>query len=307
MNPSAHTCSASSLAAGEPLAGTAVERVNTWILVEVSDGWGRKGVEDTAMPEALRAQLLRAAALPAVRPQLIRRPGGPGQRVAAFVVRSGAVETVEHLSAENLDALSSVDLVSWVAGEGEPPAGATRSAASEAPLILVCAHGKRDRCCAEHGVALFTALERELGDAVWQSSHLNGHRFAATAVVFPGGWQYGRLGVDDASGLAAAVRGRRLYRLDRARGRTSQSNAVQAAELAWRALDPSARSTLDAPSIDVEETSGDTIVTVSGKRFRVTQAPSPTSLVQSCGTEPATPPRWSASLLATSPGARTMV
>jgi hypothetical protein len=65
--------------------------------------------------------------------------------------------------------------------------------------VLVCTHGRRDRCCGARG----TALAKELDDAppqlddgspvrIWRTSHLGGHRFAPTALVLPQGtmWAY---------------------------------------------------------------------------------------------------------------------
>jgi len=62
--------------------------------------------------------------------------------------------------------------------------------------VLICGHGRRDRCCGSMG----TALEKELLDGdplgpgveVWRTSHTGGHRFAPTAIVLPEGsfWGY---------------------------------------------------------------------------------------------------------------------
>jgi len=58
--------------------------------------------------------------------------------------------------------------------------------------VLVCSHGRRDRCCGSLGTSLARELmseSRPLGkDArVWRTSHTGGHRFAATAIVLPQG------------------------------------------------------------------------------------------------------------------------
>jgi len=57
--------------------------------------------------------------------------------------------------------------------------------------VLVCTHGRRDRCCGSLGMALASEiwadpLEDE-GVRLWRTSHTGGHRFAPTAVVLPGG------------------------------------------------------------------------------------------------------------------------
>ena len=75
--------------------------------------------------------------------------------------------------------------------------GARRSSTSHrAPTrltdVLVCTHGRRDRCCGSLGTALAQELladPGQLGEGVrvWRTSHTGGHRFAATAVVLPQG------------------------------------------------------------------------------------------------------------------------
>ena len=57
--------------------------------------------------------------------------------------------------------------------------------------VLVCTHGRRDRCCGSMG----TALAAEL-DGVVRTSHTGGHRFAPTAVVLPYGTAWAFLDAD---------------------------------------------------------------------------------------------------------------
>ena len=67
------------------------------------------------------------------------------------------------------------------------------------PLLLVCTHGKHDRCCARYGRPLYQALEEQAEDDwVWQSSHLGGDRFAGNVVVLPEGLYFGRVEPGDA-------------------------------------------------------------------------------------------------------------
>jgi hypothetical protein len=58
--------------------------------------------------------------------------------------------------------------------------------------VLICGHGRRDRCCGRTGARLAVELLADpgrLGDAVrvGRTSHTGGHRFAPTAMVFPDG------------------------------------------------------------------------------------------------------------------------
>ncbi len=63
--------------------------------------------------------------------------------------------------------------------------------------LLICTHGKRDVCCGQAGMALYSTISSQLGDPlgkvrVWRASHTGGHRFAPTALTFPDGyaWAY---------------------------------------------------------------------------------------------------------------------
>ncbi len=213
------SCSELSLAAGEVLAGTATT-ARRWLLVEVRGAWGRDAVADSALPGRVREALEEFEG----RPVLIRRPD---RRQGVTVVYAESGEDggqARRLELERLDELPGADL-----DAGVPLGG---------PLVLVCAHGRRDACCARLGVPLYEALGAHLPAAsLWQASHLGGHRFAPNVVVLPSGVQLGRVPVAEAAGVAAALAAGRIP-LDRYRGRALYDAHVQAAEIAVRqALD----------------------------------------------------------------------
>ncbi len=215
-------CAELSEAVGEPLGGTAVT-ARAWLLLEVPGAWPRdvsaEGVLPQAAEDAVRSWL---EATPGGRLQFIRRPGRSGPRRLAFVVRAEpGVEESRRIELADLDDLSAETLLE----RGEPTGGS---------LVLVCAHGSRDRCCSLRGTAVFGVLARNLGEEeLWISSHLGGHRFAANVVVLPAGLQFGRVTPQEAPYLVARALGGRIE-LDRYRGRTSYDAAVQAAEQAVR-------------------------------------------------------------------------
>ncbi len=101
------------------------------------------------------------------------------------------------------------------------------------PTVLVCVHGRRDRCCAQHGAAVYRSLQSRLGD-VWQNSHLGGHRFAACVVSLPDGLMYGRLRAEHADAFAAAQYAGEVGALDLLRGRCAYDRPTQAAEIFLR-------------------------------------------------------------------------
>ena len=75
--------------------------------------------------------------------------------------------------------------------------------------LLVCSHGRRDRCCGSLGTVLAKELMADPGSLgedvrVWRTSHTGGHRFAATAVVLPQGTSWAFC---DRDALERVVRG----------------------------------------------------------------------------------------------------
>ena len=212
---SSFACSELSLAAGEPLAGTATQG-SDWLLVEVRGAWGRDAIQESGLATALRGEL---AEYPG-KVILIRRPD---RRVGATVIQATVREgggTATRLDLASLEQLSIGDL----------PAG---DVASD-PLLLVCTHGRRDACCARLGAPLYEALGRHVApEQLWQASHLGGHRFAPNVVVLPHGIQLGRIPLGRAREVVDAVTRGRIP-LDLYRGRTLYSPSVQAAEIAVR-------------------------------------------------------------------------
>jgi len=221
-------CSAQSLASGEPIGGTATAEVDAWLLIEHRGRWERD-IANCDLPAAASRWLTEMGARHRrLRTQLIqRRHDNDGGPVRVFVVIAGSPGTVRRFEIENHEQLPDIDLDGLLSGE--------RDAGMPGPdsLYLVCTHGRRDRCCAMHGLALVRTLqETELDGELWQSSHQGGHRFAATMLYLPAGVHYGRLVPEDAEMVAAAHRRGEIFDLSRYRGQTRYSRAVQTAE-AW--------------------------------------------------------------------------
>jgi hypothetical protein len=223
-------CSTRSVELDEPVAGTAVV-ARHWILLELDAPWARKAIDSAGLGARVRAHIEAAlVAVPNARLQLIRRPDtGPGAVRLMIVSMSDSGErTIRAWRPASLDDVCDIDLTAAC----RTLAGGTPV---DDPLVLVCTHGRRDRCCAIAGVPVFRALHALQPQMVWQTSHLGGHRFAATAVVFPAGVQYGRLGPTDAPALLDAVATDTIMALDRYRGRTGLSRPAQVAAIAIRA------------------------------------------------------------------------
>ena len=81
------------------------------------------------------------------------------------------------------------------------------------------------------------ALAAIAPEQVWQTSHLGGHRFAATAVVLPTGVQLGRLAPSEADQVWQGIQSGTIHSLERYRGNTSWPKAAQAAAIKVRAVE----------------------------------------------------------------------
>lgn len=263
------TCSVSSLLAGEPLAGTAVAGRWRWLGIEYRPAWAAQGVEQAAFPPEVRAFVDAFAARPGHRVQLLRRPD---RRSGPLVVQLADLRagTVREASVERYEALSSLDLDAMPRVRG--------------PVLWVCTHGQRDRCCGVDGGRVFAAARR-LSDGVWQTSHLGGHRFAPTLLALPQGVCYGRVAPDEVGELLGAIDRGALHRLDRVRGRVAWSRAAQAAEVeVRRTLGDDRATTVELVSEDEDGV----MLRVRGRTFRVTvdTVPLDRPVRSSCGKAP---------------------
>ncbi len=214
-------CSVASVEAGESLAGTAVESVDRWLLLEVTEPWAPKALQTEALPASVRAKLADWQSAPRTRLQLIRRPGRAGKRPLVMQVSSVAGrQEASRLELDRHEDLLELDL------DALPATAAT-------PICLVCVHGQRDRCCALHGSAVFRAIQSQ-GVETWQSSHLGGHRFAACVLWLPDGLMYGRLRAEHAPAFVRARQAGELGDMDLFRGRCAYDSPTQAAEIFLR-------------------------------------------------------------------------
>jgi len=223
-------CAEVSAAAGEPVAASA-SRVEHWIVVEHTGAWPYEPLEAGVFAGPVRDHLAdQLDRLGRSRLVLVKRPGR-FRRDSVRVVYGRTPERGHHFYALELERhgqLLEIDFVGALhegRGHGEP---------LDHPLLLVCTHGKRDRCCARYGQTLCQALHAAgHPEWVWQASHVGGDRFAGNLVCLPEGLYFGRVGRTEAEAvLAAYVAGR--IELEHYRGRSCYAFPVQAAEAAVR-------------------------------------------------------------------------
>ncbi|EFL03042.1 sucrase ferredoxin family protein, partial [Streptomyces sp. SPB78] len=193
-------CATASRALGEPLAGTAAT-ARTWLLIEQPGPWGAKALTSSRLDPGLGRRLEEAARGTGVRLGLIRRPGRtaptPTRRVfAAHVVPGQGWVHEASIPSDDAERLLALDLKELGAGNAtsflDEAHGVSGTPYTGAPLVCVCANGKRDRCCALLGRPLAAELRAAGTEGVWEVTHLGGHRFSPTLLVLPYGYAYGR-------------------------------------------------------------------------------------------------------------------
>ena len=301
-------CSLESRAADEPLSGTA-PYATAWIIVESPGSWGRDAVADSRLPAHVREHLMGAKAA-GVSVLLARHPDRPvragQQELNVWVARSVAGGMLlRHGLLSDLTPLAAWDMSAIAAGSLPALGSVTRE-----PLLLVCTHGKRDRCCAVNGRALLTSLLEvatpEQRARIWESSHIGGHRFAPVTLSLPSGAVHGRVDTAAAADLLARHETGRVV-IDNLRGRSGLLAPCQAAAGAVREL----TGVDGVDDLDVLRVVDDRVVPASGGvvevdvartevrhrdgrawRVEVVRMPLDRPRAESCGAEPVAAAAW---------------
>ena len=212
-------CSETSVVRAEALAATA-SRVDNWILVEYRGAWTADAIDGAKLSDAIKTHLReRLRALGPAKLLLVKR-GRTLHRRPLSVFWGRSLERGSQLFRAEIaghEELLEFDFAS----PGEPVSH---------PILLVCTHGKHDRCCARYGRPLYEAFRAQVEeDWLWQVSHVGGDRFAGNVVCLPEGLYFGRVGPGEARRLLDAhLSG--LIDLDCYRGRSIYPFPAQAAE-----------------------------------------------------------------------------
>ena len=272
----------------EPLPGTA-KPGSVYVLFEWPEAWPRDVMGDAALGEELTAKLAPMLEEHDATLLLIRHPTREGRNITDhhlyLVFADEAVTEVKHI--DSPEELLELDL----SGPGRN--GAERR---ERPLLLICTHAKRDRCCAVKGRPLLNELHARYpfgpgNDVVWETSHIKGHRFAPTMLLMPWAYSFGRMNIEATDAmLADASAGR--YFVPGNRGRGTLGPAEQVAELAAAAEVLGARygqfevAAFDGGSVLVTDTA-------AGQAYEVQLEQRPVSgVVDSCGKAPKESTAW---------------
>jgi hypothetical protein len=218
-------CSDSSEKSGEQLLGTAT-RADFWLALEVPQAYGRNAFEASALPGPVKTGLAeKLGRIRNSRLQLIKKsgmPAGEGIRLFAAVNHEERPNLYE-LTLDRYEDLLDLDLEGLAAEKRE-----FWQYDRKAPVYLVCTNARRDPCCARFGLPVYEKAREIVGEAAWQTSHIGGHRFAATLVTLPHGVYYGYLAADSVAAVLQAQENGRIH-LKNFRGRSCYDPHVQAA------------------------------------------------------------------------------
>jgi hypothetical protein len=198
-------CSVVSRENGDDPIGSATS-YDTYLAIEIPPPWKGDIAQSVYYPSGLWDALVRAFEAGAIdrttgimpdpdysveghtRVLMLRRPEGPFSRFYKS----------EYL-------LPNDDLVGFVqaltAGESER-FEAYLQPTRDVRDVLVCTHGANDACCGKFGYPVYERLRGIAGDSrdlrVWRTSHIGGHRFAATLMDLPEGRCWGHLDAESA-------------------------------------------------------------------------------------------------------------
>ena len=164
--------------------------IRRWLLIEHPGPWPVQALSTPDLEPELRATLAAAAHAVVGRVLLIRRPGrsGPSAERSWAVVVDGGVRWGRWRTSEDLREAATM--------LRHPPPDLQHEV-----VLLVCAHGVHDTCCAVRGRPVAAALSHEWPGATWECTHVGGDRFAPNVVVLPDGVYYGYLDPADAVGV----------------------------------------------------------------------------------------------------------
>ena len=223
MPDTLHYCATLSAEAEEPLYGSAPYKTR-WLALEYPHTWGAQAFAESDLAPAVKAHLSDYLDnTPLTNLLFIRQPGRRSDHLAFYMADIGD---------------SAFQLYKWPLGRYEDLLEIDlnrldEARRSEESLYLVCGNARRDACCATYGLPVFRAMRDLVGNQAWQSTHLGGHRFAATGLFLPSGVNYGRLRPEHVPHLVEQHHAGNIV-LDKLRGRVCYDKLVQAGEYLLR-------------------------------------------------------------------------
>lgn len=201
-------CTQASLDIKEGLIGTTLEGIQRWILICYSGLWpARITLDQLILTPQQRAMVEQALLQEGSRLQLIRQSHHK-QEIEFYLCVDGRLFRSTP-DTQSLEPEAMVEIFT--------------------PMILVCTHGSRDRCCGTLGGAVYAKGAKSHPEIFWQTSHLGGHRFAPTLLTLPQGMMYGRVSLEDTEELHASLHNEYPFCVSKLRGVPSWPKSVQVA------------------------------------------------------------------------------
>ena len=201
------TCAEESRAVAENLAGT-FKPADTFFLIESSlpdyGGWNGDAVKSAASGGPFAPCLAHLQSAPRAKALFIRKPQSQGKNFY-IVLTNQEQPKLYHTRLADTDELLQLDISSLAADATPRINGRAMDEIDE--LYTVCTNGRHDPCCAAHGTPVYHELAAQAGhERVWQTTHIGGHRMAATLIAFPAGIVYGHVDPSDVEALVTNQR-----------------------------------------------------------------------------------------------------
>ena len=237
------TCAEESRALEETLAGT-FKPADTFFLIESNlpdyGGWGGGAVKAASSAGEFAPILRHLQSARRAKILFIRRPRADGKNFFVAVTNQDEPK-IYHAALDDYADLLKLDIAS-IAEDAAPRLNG-RNMTPIDELYTVCTNGRHDPCCAAYGAPVYQALADHAGpERVWQTTHIGGHRMAATLIAFPQGIVYGHLDPNDVESLVMNHRaGYILTHKYRGRGCYAGQQLDEAAHLAAGAAEATIR------------------------------------------------------------------
>jgi hypothetical protein len=218
-------CAALSREAGESKYGTA-ERGRVWLLLEYSKPWNKEPFIDSELSANVKRHIEDAIRiLPKCKVLFIKRDRERKELLSFFVIVCQELKPIAYqIFVRSYEELTLIDIPALVFGQIQHHATIVAD-----PILLVCTHGRRDKCCAKYGIPIYRTARIITDDKVWQSSHVGGDRFAANVVCFPHGLFYGHVDADNVKDVIDSYTKLHVH-LPNYRGRACYTKIEQVAE-----------------------------------------------------------------------------
>lgn len=218
-------CSALTRRFNIPLYGSA-PRYDLWFILEYPTAWGKKAADEVDWFAPLEKRVPTGLL---ARRVLIRHPQKPILDAPAFPLTFMIAHTTEsdpalyEFTLQSPDDIAQIDLNAIL--NRDPALAANRQTT---PLFVMCVNETRDPCCGTYGQPILDLLASQGDINAWGCTHIGGHRFAPTGIVFPHGVCYGHIDPDEIDLITAAAHRQAVYPR-KMRGRVCYDEPVQAA------------------------------------------------------------------------------